>query len=143
MYPILCCPTTYHRVSLLLCGLLGRLGHLALAFFLFHALDDSYGNCLLHVTNGETPERWVVGEGFDAHGLAGYHLHDGSISALHMLGVFFELLAASSIDFFKEFRKFASDVSSMAIQDRCIASVDLARVIQDDNLLLRERNTKV
>lgn len=60
-----------------------------------------------------------------------------------MLGVFFELLAASSIDFFKEFRKFASDVSSVAIQDRCIASMDLARVIQDDNLLLRERNTKV
>lgn len=135
MYPILCCPTTYHPVSLLLCGLLGRLGYLALSLNLIDALDDSYGNCLLHVTNGKTPKRLIVGKGFNAHGLAGYHLHDGSVSALHHLGVVLELLAASSVDLLNEFSKLASDVSSVAIKDRCIASVDLARVIKDDNLL--------
>ena len=135
MYPILYCPTTYHPVSLLLCGLLGGLGHLALSLNLFNALDDSYGNCLLHVTNGETPKRWVVRKGFNAHGLAGYHLDDGSISTLHVLGVVLELLATSSINLFDEFGELASDVSSVTIQDRCIASMDLTRVIQNDNLV--------
>lgn len=133
--PILHCPTTYHPVSLLLCSLLGRLGRLAtLGLRLLHTFDDSYGNCLLHVTNGKTPKRRVVGKRFNTHWLTGYHLHDGSVSTLHHLGVVFEFLAASSVNLLKEFRKLACNVSSVAIEDRCIASVDLTRVIQDDNL---------
>ena len=49
------------HLSLLLLGLLGSLGHFALASFpLLHTLNDSYGNSLPHVTHGETSKGSVV-----------------------------------------------------------------------------------
>ena len=127
-------PPTYHPVSLLLLGLLGGLGHLATLLNLIYGFDDSHGNRLLHVTNGKTSQGWVLGEGLHTHGLAGHHFNDCSISTLDMLGVILELLATSSIDFLFEFGKLAGDVGSVAVEHRGIAGMDLARVIQDDNL---------
>lgn len=133
MNPIHC--PTYHPVSLLLLSLLCRLGCLApLCFGLLHRLDDPNSNRLLHVTNGKTSQRWVLYEGLHAHGLAGNQLDDSSITALHMFGVVFELLATSSINLLLEFGKLASNVSGVAIKHRSIASMDLTRVIQNDNL---------
>lgn len=76
------------HLSLLLLGLLGGLGDLALTSFpLLDALDNSYGDGLPHVTDSETSEGSVVGESFDAHGLLGDHLDDGGVSGLDVLWV--------------------------------------------------------
>lgn len=46
----------------LLAGLLSGLGDLAALFGLLDSLDDTDSDGLSHVTNGETSERWVLGE---------------------------------------------------------------------------------
>ena len=40
---------------------------------------------LSHVTDGETSQGWVVGEGLDTHGLGGNHLDDGGITSMRAL----------------------------------------------------------
>ena len=45
-------------------------------------LDDTDGNGLPHVTDGEATKRWVLGEGLDAHGLGWNHLDDGGVTRL-------------------------------------------------------------
>ncbi len=42
-----------------------------------HALDDTDGNGLSHVTNSKTSERGVVGKRFDTHWLLGNKLDNG------------------------------------------------------------------
>ena len=54
---------------LLLAGFGSRLGDLATGIGLLNRLDDTDGNGLTHVTDGETTEGGVLGEGLDAHGL--------------------------------------------------------------------------
>jgi len=53
-------------MSLLLSGLFGGFGDLASASFLLgDGLDDTDGDRLPHVTDGEATERRVVGESLD------------------------------------------------------------------------------
>lgn len=67
-------------------SLLGGLGDLSANLVgLFNGLDDAYGDRLTHVTDGETAEGRVVGEGFDAHWLGGDHLDDSGITRLDEL----------------------------------------------------------
>ena len=47
----------------------GGFGDLTGGLSLFDTLDDTNGNGLSHVTDGESTEWWVLGEGFDAHWL--------------------------------------------------------------------------
>ena len=61
---------------LLLAGLGGGLGRLASGIGLVNRLDDTDGNSLTHVTDGETTEGWVLGEGLDAHGLKEKFIHE-------------------------------------------------------------------
>ena len=72
--------------------LLGGFGFLSGAVLLVHGLDDTDGNGLSHVTDGETTEWWVLRESLDAHGLAWSEDSDGGISGLDELGVVFHLL---------------------------------------------------
>lgn len=89
---------------------------------------------MTHVTDGETTKRRIVGEGLNTHGLAGNHLHDGSITRLDELGVVFHGLAGTTIDLLKELRELAGDVGSVAIQDRSVTGTDLTWVVQDNDL---------
>ena len=85
-------------MSLLLAGLFGGFGDLASASFLLgDGLDDTDGDRLPHVTDGEATERRVVGESLDRHGLGGSHLHNGGIAVLDALGESFQLLAGTTI----------------------------------------------
>ena len=85
-------------MSLLLAGLLGRLGDLAGGGFLLgDGLDDADGHGLTHVTDGEATERRIFGESLHAHGLGGRHFHDGGITVLHGFGESFQLLARATI----------------------------------------------
>ena len=76
---------------LLLVSLLGGLGLASLNNLGGGGLDDAHGDGLPHVTDGEPSEGRVVGEGLDAHGLAGSSLTMAASPDLMNLG-------ASSVD---------------------------------------------
>ena len=53
---------------------------------LLNRLDDTNGNGLPHVTDGETTKRGVLVVGLNAHGLGGDELGNASITHLDELG---------------------------------------------------------
>lgn len=87
-----------------------------------------------HVTDGETTERRVVGEGLDTHGLGGNHLDDGSVTGLDELGVVLSGLSGTAVDLLEELGELASNVGSVAVKDGSVTGRDLTRVVQDDDL---------
>jgi len=123
--------------SFLLGGLGSRLGDLAAASLgLLHGFDNTDGDSLLHVTDCEAAEGWVLLEGFHAHLLRGDKLDDAGVSALDELGVFFKTLARSAVELLSDLLELAGDVGSMAVKNGRVARMDLTRVIHDDNLCL-------
>lgn len=120
---------------LFLTSLLGGLGDLtARGSSLLDGLDDTDGDGLSHITDGETAKRGVVGEGLNAHGLGGNHLDDSSITRLDELGVRLDALTGTAVDLLQELRELAGNVSSVAIEDWSVTSTDLARVVEDYDL---------
>ena len=101
---------------------------------LLDSLDDTDGDGLTHVTDGETTEGRVVGESLNAHGLGGNHLDDGGIAGLDELGVDLGGLASSAIDLLEDLGELARNVGSVAVKDGSVTSTDLAGVVEDDNL---------
>jgi len=100
-----------------------RLGLLALDLgVLLNGLDDTDSDGLTHVTNGETSQRGVVGEGLNAHGLGGDHLDDSGITGLDELGVGLSALTGTAIDLLEELSELAGNVGSVAIEDRSVTS---------------------
>ena len=69
----------------------------------FDSLDDTDGDGLSHISDGESSKRWVLREGLDAHWLGGGHEDDGGITRLDFLGEVLHLLTGSSIDLLLEF----------------------------------------
>ena len=111
------------------------LGDLATSLLgLGNALDDTDSDGLTHVTDGKTTKRRIVGECLNAHGLAGNHLDDGSITRLDELGVVLHRLAGTTIDLLEELGELAGNVGSVAIQDGSVPGTDLTRVVEDDDL---------
>ena len=86
------------KASLLLHGLLGGLGLLALGDLGGSGLDDTDSHGLPHVTDGEPSERRVVSEGLDTHGLAGSQQDDGGVSRLDELGVVLGRLTGTTVN---------------------------------------------
>ena len=119
---------------LFLGGLLGSLGDLAGLVGLDDGLDDTDSNGLAHVTDGETTERGVVSEGLNAHGLGGNHLDDGSVTRLDELGAVLNRLSGTAVNLLEELGELASNVGSVAVEDWCVTSTDLTRVVEDDDL---------
>merc|ERR1712072_322836 len=109
-------------------------GGLTSDFLLFNSLDDTDSNSLSHVTNGKTSEWLVVGESFDAHWFLWGKDGDGGISRFDELGVVFKFPTRTTINLLLKFRELAGNVSCVAIEDRCVSSVNLSRVVQDDDL---------
>lgn len=87
-------------------------------------------------------ERRIIREALNTHGFARDHINDGSISRLQEFGPILQLLARTTINLLLELSKFAGNVSSMAIQHRGIASADLARVVQDNDLRNKESQVR-
>jgi len=120
---------------LLLAGLLGGLGDLSgTGFLLGDGLDDAHGHRLPHVTDGEATERRIFGERLHGHGLGRSHLDDGCVSVLDGLGEGFQLFARTTIALLEDLLELAGDVGGVAIHDRRISVLDLARVVEDDDL---------
>ena len=123
-------------LRLFLGGLLGGLGDLASTTLLGlgDGLDDTDGDSLSHVTDGETTERRVLGEGLNAHRLGRNHLDDGSVTGLDELGVVLNRLASAAVDLLQKLGELAGNVGGVAVEDRGVTSTDLARVVEDDDL---------
>lgn len=120
---------------LFLSGLLSGLRNLgSSARGLLNSLDHTDGDGLAHVTDSETTERGVVGEGLDTHGLGGNHLDDGSVTGLDELGGVFDRLSGTAVDLLEELGELASNVGSVAVEDRSVTSADLAGVVENDDL---------
>jgi hypothetical protein len=101
---------------------------------LLNRLDNTNGDGLTHVTDSETAERRVVSERLDAHRLGGDELDDSGIAGLDELRVVLNRLAGTAVDLLEHLGELASNVGSVAVQDRSVASTDLAGVVEDDNL---------
>ena len=97
-------------------------------------LDDTDGDGLTHVTNGEATQRREVGERLDAERLGGHQGDHGGIVRLDELGVLLSRLARTTIALLLDLGEFAGNVGRVAIQDGGVAVVDLAGVVQHDDL---------
>jgi hypothetical protein len=97
-------------------------------------LDDANGNGLLHVTDGESAERRVSGKSFNAHGLIGNHTNQGGITRFDELGLLFDYLSGSSVDFGLDLVELASNVRGVTIEDRGVPVSYLAGVVKNHDL---------
>jgi len=119
----------------LLGSLLSGLGDLStLAIGLLDGLDDTDGNGLPHVTDGESTKRRILIVGLNTHRLAWDKLHDGGITRLDELGGRFHGLTGTTIDLLEELGKLACNMGSVAIEHWRVTGTNLTRVVKDDNL---------
>ena len=119
----------YSFLSLLVLATLAGTG-----FLLDDFLDNTDGDGLFHVSNGESTEWWVLVEGFNAHGFLWDHSNESSITRLDELGFSFNNLTGSSVDLGFDFIELASDVSGVAIENWGVSLLDLTWMVQDDDL---------
>ena len=121
-------------MCLFLDGLGGRLGSLTFTGALGDGLDDTDGDGLAHVADGEAAEGRVLGEGLDAEGLGGDQADHGGVAHLDELGLLLDFLAGTAVDLGLELGELARDVGGVAVEDGRVAGGDLAGVVQDDDL---------
>jgi len=123
------------RSCLFLASLLGGLGDFATSLVgLDDALDDTDGNGLPHVTDGETTKRRIIGESLNAHRLGWNHLDDGGVTRLDELGVLLDRLASTAINLLEQLGELAGNVGGVAVEHGSVASADLAGVVENDDL---------
>lgn len=97
-------------------------------------LNDAHSDSLTHVANREATKRREFLESFDAHRLSRLQHHDRGVSALDALRILLGGLAGTAVAFLLDLRKFASDMSGVTIEHRCITVAYLPRMIEDDHL---------
>jgi len=121
---------------LFLGGLLGGLSDLASARLvgLDDRLDDTDGDGLPHVTDGETAKRRVLSESLNTHRLGRNHLDDGSVTRLDELRAGLDGLAGTAVDLLEELRELASNVGSVAVENGRVTGTNLTGVVEDDDL---------
>ena len=101
---------------------------------LVDGLDDTDGDGLPHVTDGETAEWWVGVVLLNTHGLRGDELGNAGIAGLDELGARLDGLASSAIDLLDQLGELASNVGGVAIENGGVAGTDLTGVVEDDDL---------
>ena len=97
-------------------------------------LDDTDGDGLLGVTDGEATERGVGGEGLDNHGLGGLDLNHSGILGLKELGCVLSDGTTTLVDLGADFVETASNMAGVAIKDWGVSVGDLSGMVEDDNL---------
>jgi hypothetical protein len=97
-------------------------------------LDDTDGDGLSHITDGETSKRRVGGERLAAHGLGGLKANHSGISLLDGLGGGLKLLTGTLVNLGEDLSELAGNVSSVAVKNGGVTVGDLTRVVQDDDL---------
>lgn len=97
-------------------------------------LDDTNSNSLSHVTDGKATQRWVFVVGLDTHRLRGNKFDNASITRLDKLGRCLEGLSTPTVDLLNQLGELASNVGGVAVKHWSVASTDLTRVVEDDDL---------
>ena len=101
---------------------------------LINGLDDTDGDGLTHVTDGEAT-KWGVGVVLlNTHGLAGDELGNARVAGLDELGVRLDDLTGTTVDLLDELGELASNVGGVAVENGGVASTDLTGVVEDDDL---------
>jgi len=114
--------------------MLRNLGSLLLGSLLVDTLDDTDGDGLFHVTDGETAEWWVFSEGFNAHWLGWGDDDQCGVTSLDVWWVFFCFLASTSVHLGLDFGELAGNVCGVAVEDWAVAGTDLTWMVHDDDL---------
>merc|ERR1719231_849316 len=127
--------TKAKKVSLLLL-ILSSLGLWVLLLLLGGFLDDTDGNGLIHISDGESSEWWELREGLDNHWLGWGHSDDSGITRLDGFWEFFGNLTSSLVHLVLNFSEFACNMAGMAIEDWRISVHDLTWMVHDNNLSL-------
>merc|ERR1719348_1499234 len=120
--------------SLLLVGLVGGLGSLASHFLGGGSLDDTDGDGLPHVPDGKPSKGRELGEGLDAHGLAGEQLDNCGITRLDELGGILSGLAGTPVHLLQNLGELAGNVCGVAIEHWRVAVGHLSGMVEDDDL---------
>ena len=97
-------------------------------------LDDTNGDGLFHVSDGESSEWWVFGEDFNAKWLGSDEFNHGGVSGFDVLGLIFEGLSGSSVDLALDLVELAGNVGGVAIEHWAVSVGDLSWVVHDDDL---------
>jgi len=79
---------------------------------------------LFHVSDGESSQRRVFGEGFNAHFLGGFHDAKAGISGFDVFGEVFKGFTSSSVDFLGDFVELDGNVGGVAIKDGGVSVLD-------------------
>ena len=98
------------------------------------AFNDSDGDGLFHVSDGESSQGRILSEGLNTHGLGGFKDDQSRVTVLDELGLFFSGLTGSSVNLGLDFSEFAGNVSSVAIEDGGVSVFNLSGVVHDDDL---------
>merc|ERR1719391_848996 len=124
----------HSRISLLLVGLFCSLGSLPSNFLRSGCLDDADSDSLPHVPDSESSQGRELGEGLNAHGLAGDQLHDGSVTGLDELGGILSGLAGTPVNLLQDLSKLAGNVRCVAVKHRGVTIGHLSWVVEHDDL---------
>jgi hypothetical protein len=89
---------------------------------------------LFHVSDGKSSEGRIFRENFNAHGFSGNHINQTGLTSLDEFWEFFNNFTSSSVNGRKDFFEFDGNVACVAVQDRAITTLDLTRVIEDNDL---------
>ena len=117
-----------------LSSLLGGFGSLTGLSLLGDLLDDSDSDGLSHVSDGESSEWSVGGEGLDNHWLLWDELNHSGIVGLDVLWLILSNLTVTSVDLGSDLGELASNMGGMAIKDWGVSVLDLTWMVEDDNL---------
>ena len=101
---------------------------------LINRFDDTDGNGLSHVTDGESTQRWVLVVGLDTHGLGRNKFDNAGIARLDKLGGVLKRLATPTVNLLNELSELAGNVGSVTVEHRSVTSTNLTRMVEDDNL---------
>lgn len=107
---------------------------------LLNGLDDTDGDGLTHVTDGETTKWWVGVVLLNTHGLRGDELGNARVAGLDELGARLDRLTGTTVDLLDELGELASNVGGVAVENGGVAGTDLTGVVEDDDLGVEGRS---
>lgn len=110
--------------------------------FLLNRLDNSNSDSLLHISDGKSSKRRVLGKGLDNHRLGWDEVNHGRVSSLDRGRLLLHGFSCSLIDELENLLELASNVAGMAVKDRRVSVADLTWMLHNDDLSV-ERDTSL
>jgi hypothetical protein len=98
------------------------------------ALNDTDSDSLSHITNSETTKRRIISEGLNAKRLAGNKFSHHRLTVLDNIRVLTEDLTRTLIHLRHNLLELASNMSSVAIENRAVTRTNTRGVVHDNDL---------